>query len=191
MTTNLRPYKDTFPQCGKRVMVDSSSVVVGDVHLGDDVSIWPLVAIRGDVNKVIIGQRSNIQDGSVLHVTHKSSVNPEGYPLLIGEDVTVGHKAMLHGCQIGNRVLVGMGSILLDGAIIEDDVMIGAGSLVPPGKRLTSGYLYLGSPVKQVRPLTEAEIGGLLYSSKNYVGGRTIILLRKAKPTPEHLLFLL
>jgi carbonic anhydrase/acetyltransferase-like protein (isoleucine patch superfamily) len=132
-------------------MIDASSVVIGDVRMADDVSIWPLVAIRGDVNYVSIA-RTNIQDGSVLHVTHKSSYNPEGNPLIIGEDVTVGHKVMLHGCTIGNRVLVGMGSILLDGVIVEDDVMIGAGSLVPQNKRLESGYLYLGSPVKQIRP---------------------------------------
>lgn len=184
MSTALRPYKNHFPQQGDRVMIDSSSVVVGEVQLADDVSIWPLVAIRGDVNKVVIGNRSNIQDGSVLHVTHKSTSNPEGYPLIVGEDVTVGHKAMLHGCTIGNRVLVGMGSILLDGVIVEDDVMIGAGSLVPPGKRLESGYLYLGSPVKQVRPLSEAEIAGLLYSSNNYVGWKNEYLDQESQPHP-------
>jgi len=161
MSTALRPYKNHFPQQGDRVMIDSSSVVVGEVQLDDDVSIWPLVAIRGDVNKVVIGKRSNIQDGSVLHVTHKSSSNPEGYPLIVGEDVTVGHKAMLHGCTIGNRVLVGMGSILLDGVIVEDDVMIGAGSLVPPGKRLESGYL--------------------LYSSNNYVGWKNEYLAQESQ----------
>ncbi|MRS22168.1 gamma carbonic anhydrase family protein [Enterobacteriaceae bacterium RIT692] len=184
MSTALRPYKNHFPQQGDRVMIDSSSVVVGEVQLADDVSIWPLVAIRGDVNKVVIGKRSNIQDGSVLHVTHKSNSNPEGYPLIVGEDVTVGHKAMLHGCTIGNRVLVGMGSILLDGVIVEDDVMIGAGSLVPPGKRLESGYLYLGSPVKQVRPLSEAEIAGLLYSSNNYVGWKNEYLDQESQTHP-------
>ncbi|KAJ9431588.1 MULTISPECIES: gamma carbonic anhydrase family protein [Pantoea] len=184
MSTALRPYKNHFPQQGDRVMIDSSSVVVGEVQLADDVSIWPLVAIRGDVNKVVIGKRSNIQDGSVLHVTHKSTSNPEGYPLIVGEDVTVGHKAMLHGCTIGNRVLVGMGSILLDGVIVEDDVMIGAGSLVPPGKRLESGYLYLGSPVKQVRPLSEAEIAGLLYSSNNYVGWKNEYLDQESQTHP-------
>jgi carbonic anhydrase/acetyltransferase-like protein (isoleucine patch superfamily) len=184
MSIALRPYKNHFPQQGDRVMIDSSSVVVGEVQLADDVSIWPLVAIRGDVNKVVIGKRSNIQDGSVLHVTHKSTSNPEGYPLIVGEDVTVGHKAMLHGCTIGNRVLVGMGSILLDGVVVEDDVMIGAGSLVPPGKRLESGYLYLGSPVKQVRPLSEAEIAGLLYSSNNYVGWKNEYLDQESQPHP-------
>lgn len=169
MSAVLRPYRNLYPQVGEKVMVDATGVVIGDVRIADDVGIWPLVVIRGDVNYVKIGARSNIQDGSVLHVTHKSSYNPEGNPLIIGEDVTVGHKVMLHGCIIGNRVLVGMGSILLDGAVIEDDVMIGAGSLVPQNKRLESGYLYLGSPVKQIRPLKEEEIAGLKYSANNYV----------------------
>ncbi len=169
MSAVLRRYKDLFPVIGKRVMIDPTSAIIGDVRLADDVSIWPLVAARGDVNYIQIGARSNIQDGSVLHVTHKSARNPEGNPLIVGEDVTVGHKVMLHGCTIGNRVLVGMGSILLDGVVVEDDVMIGAGSLVPQHKRLESGYLYLGSPVKQIRPLKEAEIEGLRYSANNYV----------------------
>ncbi|PHM31007.1 gamma carbonic anhydrase family protein [Xenorhabdus innexi] len=169
MSTVLRNYLNLRPQIGQRTMLDPSSIVIGDVRLADDVSIWPLVVIRGDVNYVAIGSRTNIQDGSILHVTHKSSDNPDGFPLIIGEDVTVGHKAMLHGCSIGNRVLVGMGSILLDGSIIEDNVIIGAGSLVPPRKILESGYLYIGSPVKQVRKLKHEELEGLLYSANNYV----------------------
>ncbi|WP_075183609.1 gamma carbonic anhydrase family protein [Pantoea sp. 1.19] len=184
MSKALRPFQQHRPRLGDRVMVDASSVVIGDVTLADDVSIWPLVVIRGDVNKVEIGKRSNIQDGSVLHVTHRSASQPEGYALLIGEDVTVGHKAMLHGCRIGDRVLVGMGSIVLDGAIVEDDVMIGAGSLIPPGKRLASGYLYMGSPAKQVRALTEAEIAGLLYSSNNYVKWKEAYLAQESQTQP-------
>lgn len=184
MSENLRPYKNTYPQQGKRVMIDPSSVIVGDVRLDDDVSIWPLVTIRGDVNQIIIGKRSNIQDGCVLHVTHKSVENTEGNPLIIGEDVTVGHKAMLHGCRIGNRVLVGMGAILLDGVIVENDVLIGAGSLVPPGKHLASGYLYFGNPIKQIRPLTEDEIRGLLYSSNNYVGWKNDYILQESQNHP-------
>ncbi|WP_283011857.1 gamma carbonic anhydrase family protein [Cronobacter turicensis] len=180
----LRPYKNTFPGTDQRVMVDSSSVVIGDVRLADDVGVWPLVVIRGDVNYVTVGARTNIQDGSVLHVTHKSSYNPEGNPLIIGEDVTVGHKVMLHGCTIGNRVLVGMGSIVLDGAIIEDDVMIGAGSLVPQNKRLESGYLYLGSPVKQIRPLKDAEREGLRYSANNYVKWKDEYLAQESHTQP-------
>lgn len=181
MSTNLRSYKGMSPQLGERVRVDSSSVVIGDVRLADDVAIWPLVAIRGDVNRVTIGKRSNIQDGCVLHVTHKSAAKPEGHPLVIGEDVTVGHKVMLHGCRIGNRVMVGMGTIVLDGVVIEDDVMIGAGSLVAPGKRLESGHLYLGSPARKVRPLTEAEIAGLLYSANNYVGWKDDYLAEESQ----------
>ncbi|BCU53856.1 gamma carbonic anhydrase family protein [Enterobacter kobei] len=184
MSAVLRPYKDLFPKVGQRVMIDTTSVVIGDVRMADDVGIWPLVAIRGDVNYVEIGARSNIQDGSVLHVTHKSAYKPEGNPLVIGEDVTVGHKVMLHGCTIGNRVLVGMGSILLDGVVVEDDVMIGAGSLVPQNKRLETGYLYLGSPVKQIRPLTEAEIDGLKYSASNYVKWKDDYLAQGSQSQP-------
>ncbi|MGU3416556.1 gamma carbonic anhydrase family protein [Enterobacteriaceae bacterium C34A] len=184
MPTNIRPYKSSKPTIASRVMIDSSSVVIGDVRLADDVSIWPLVAIRGDVNHVCVGARSNIQDGSVLHVTHKSSYNPDGNPLIVGEDVTVGHKVMLHGCTIGNRVLVGMGSILLDGVVVEDDVMIGAGSLVPQNKRLESGFLYLGSPVKQIRPLKEAELEGLKYSANNYVKWKDEYLSQESQIQP-------
>ncbi|KJR39465.1 gamma carbonic anhydrase family protein [Vibrio navarrensis] len=167
--SSIRSYKGICPQIGDRVYIDSSSVLVGDIQIGDDSSIWPLVAARGDVNHIRIGERSNIQDGSVLHVTHKNAVNPDGYPLLIGNDVTVGHKVMLHGCTIKDRVLVGMGAIVLDGVIIEEEVMIGAGSLVPPGKVLESGFLYVGSPVKQARPLTDKERAFLQKSADNYV----------------------
>lgn len=166
---NLRAYQGTKPQLSDEVMIDPSSIVIGQVILHDHVSVWPMVVIRGDVNKVIIGKRSNIQDGSVLHVTHCSTQNPNGFPLLIGEQVTIGHKVMLHGCQIGDRVLIGMGSIVLDGAQIEDEVMVGAGSLVPPGKYLQSGYLYFGNPVKQIRRLTSEEILNLSRSAENYV----------------------
>ncbi|EKO3519489.1 gamma carbonic anhydrase family protein [Vibrio fluvialis] len=165
----IRSYKGITPQIGERVYIDESSVLVGDIKIGNDASIWPLVAARGDVNHIVIGARSNIQDGSVLHVTHKNNENPDGYPLIIGEDVTVGHKVMLHGCTIQDRVLVGMGAIVLDGVVVESDVMIGAGSLVPPGKRLESGYLYIGSPVKQARSLNEKERAFLVKSAQNYV----------------------
>lgn len=167
--SSLRSYKGITPQLGERVYIDSSSVLVGDIRIGDDSSVWPLVAARGDVNHIHIGDRTNIQDGSVLHVTHKNKENPDGYPLLIGNDVTVGHKVMLHGCTIKDRVLVGMGAIVLDGVVIEEEVMIGAGSLVPPGKVLESGFLYVGSPVKQARPLNEKERAFLQKSSDNYV----------------------
>ncbi len=166
---NLRAYRQQRPQLGNRVYVDPSACVIGQVDLGEDVGIWPMVVIRGDVNAIRIGRRSNIQDGSVLHVTRMTPERPEGHALLIGEEVTVGHKAMLHGCQIRDRVLIGMGAIVLDGALIESEVIVGAGSLVPPGKRLVSGYLYVGSPVRQSRPLSEAERAFLSRSAHHYV----------------------
>lgn len=169
MAVNIRQYKHTQPQFDESVYIDDSAVLVGAITLDTDASIWPLVAARGDVNFIKIGKRTNVQDGSVLHVTRTSEQLPQGSPLIIGDDVTVGHKAMLHGCTVGNRVLVGMGAIILDGVIVEDDVIIGAGSLVPPNKRLASGYLYVGSPVKQARQLTESELAFLPQSAANYV----------------------
>ncbi|MBD1559162.1 gamma carbonic anhydrase family protein [Vibrio sp. S9_S30] len=167
--SSVRSYKGICPEIGDGVYIDSSSVLVGDIKIGNDSSVWPQVAARGDVNRIYIGERTNIQDGSVLHVTHKNAENPEGYPLIIGNEVTIGHKVILHGCTVGDRVLVGMGAIVLDGACIKDDVMIGAGSLVPPNKVLESGYLYIGSPVQQARPLSEKELAFLRKSADNYV----------------------
>lgn len=169
MAQPINSFKGISPTLGKNVYVDGSARIVGDVVLGDDTSIWPLVAARGDVNKIRIGARSNVQDGSVLHVTRKSSQNPEGFPLIIGEDVTVGHKCMLHGCQLGDRILVGMGAIIMDGVVVEDDVFIGAGTLVPPNKRLESGYLYVGNPMQKKRLLKESELAFLKQSAVNYV----------------------
>jgi carbonic anhydrase/acetyltransferase-like protein (isoleucine patch superfamily) len=165
----IRSYKGVSPTLAEDCYIDESAVLVGDIDCAADVSVWPLVAARGDVNYIKIGARTNIQDGSVLHVSRVSESLPKGYCLIIGQDVTVGHKCMLHGCILGDRILVGMGAIIMDGAIVEDDVFIGAGSLVPPNKTLTSGYLYVGSPVKQARPLTDAERAFLKISANNYV----------------------
>lgn len=165
----IRAYLNHVPQLGERVYVDEAAVVIGKVNLADEVSIWCGAVVRGDVNTIQIGKRSNVQDGSVLHVTGGSANHPAGSPLIIGEDVTIGHHVTLHGCIIGNRVLVGMGAIVLDDAVIEDEVIIGAGSLVPPRKRLQSGLMYMGSPAKAVRELTEAEKAFLRQSAQNYV----------------------
>jgi carbonic anhydrase/acetyltransferase-like protein (isoleucine patch superfamily) len=165
----MKSFQGHEPKFGQRVWVDDSAVIIGNVEIGDDSSVWPLVSIRGDMHRIRIGARTSIQDNSCLHITHASAFNPDGYPLEIGDDVTIGHLVMLHGCTIGNHVLVGMSSTILDGAVVEDHVLIGAGSLVPPGKRLESGYLYLGSPVKQIRPLTEEEKTYFSYSGNNYV----------------------
>lgn len=169
MMNKMRPYREIYPTIGNSVYVDESAVIVGDIVLADDVSIWPLVAARGDVNKITIGARTNIQDGCVLHVTRKGYGVPDGYCLSIGEDVTVGHKCMLHGCTLGSRILVGMGVIVMDNATIADDVIVGAGSLVPPNKVLESGYLYMGSPVEKKRPLSAEEKRFLIASAANYV----------------------
>ena len=165
----IRAYLNHVPQLGERVYVDEAAVVIGKVNLADEVSIWCGAVVRGDVNTIQIGKRSNVQDGSVLHVTGGSANHPAGSPLIIGEDVTIGHHVTLHGCIIGNRVLVGMGAIVLDDVVIEDEVIIGAGSLVPPRKRLQSGLMYMGSPAKAVRELTEAEKAFLRQSAQNYV----------------------
>ncbi len=167
--SNIRRYKGILPNIGSQTYIDDSAVLVGDININNDVSIWPLVAARGDVNTISIGARTNIQDGTVLHVTRKSLNNPDGNPLVIGEDVTIGHKCMLHGCSLGDRILVGMGAIIMDGVVVEDDVFIGAGSLVPPNKTLVSGYLYVGNPVKQARPLKQSEADFLKQSAINYV----------------------
>ncbi|OMH39475.1 gamma carbonic anhydrase family protein [Motiliproteus sp. MSK22-1] len=166
----IRSYQGMTPQLGNAVFVDPTAVVLGDVSLGDDCSVWPLVVIRGDMHRIRIGARTSVQDGSVLHITHAGPYNPEGFPLIIGNDVTIGHQAMLHGCTIGDRVLVGMGTMVMDGAVVESDVVIGAGSLVPPGKTLESNFLYVGRPVKKVRPLTEKELSFFTYTAANYVG---------------------
>lgn len=167
--TRIRSYKGISPTLGARVYIDPSAVVIGDVRLDDDVSVWPCAVIRGDMHYIRVGARTSVQDHAVLHITHASDYNPKGWPLIIGEDVTIGHRACLHGCHVGNRVLIGIGATILDGATVEDEVIVAAGALVPPGKKLESGYLYIGSPCKQARPLTEAERAFFAYSAKNYV----------------------
>ena len=166
---NIRTFQNIMPELGNAVYVDESAVVIGDVVLGDDCSVWPQAVIRGDMHHIRIGKRTSIQDGSVLHITHASSYNEAGWPLTIGDDVTIGHRAILHGCTIGNRILIGNGAIVMDGAVIEDEVIIGANALVPPGKHLESGFLYVGSPCKPARPLSEKERSFFLYTAANYV----------------------
>ena len=167
-TRSLRQYQGIMPSLGSDVYIDPSAIVIGDVSLGDDCSIWPLTVIRGDVNQITIGDRSNVQDGCVIHVSRPTNTHPDGLATRIGEDVTVAHKAMLHGCTIGNRVMIGMGAVVLDGTIIEDEVIVGAGALVT-GKRLVSGYLYTGSPARQARPLKESERKHFAVNAANYV----------------------
>ncbi len=165
----LSPYLDTSPVVQERVFLHDSAQVIGDVELGKDSSVWCNAVLRGDVNRIRVGTCSNVQDLTMCHVSHKSAAKPEGSPLVIGDYVTIGHSVILHGCTIGNECLIGMGSIVMDDAVIQDRVMVGAGSLVPPGKVLESGMLYVGRPVKAVRSLTPDELSYLRYSAEHYV----------------------
>jgi carbonic anhydrase/acetyltransferase-like protein (isoleucine patch superfamily) len=169
MANPVRSFNNIYPQLGKGVFIDESAVVIGDVVLGVDVSVWPCAVIRGDMHRIRVGARTNVQDNAVLHITHASHFNADGWPLTIGEDVTIGHGVCLHGCTVGNRVLIGIGATVLDGAVISDEVVIAAGTLVPPGKTLASGYLYMGSPCVQARPLKDSEKAFFTYSAQNYV----------------------
>ena len=165
----LKEFEGVLPAIAASAFIDESAVIIGDVVIGEDCSVWPITAIRGDVNIIRIGRATNIQDGSVLHGSHISEFNTKGAELHIGDQVTVGHKVLLHGCRIGNQCLIGMGSIVMDNAIVEDRVIVGAGSLVTPNKVLESGYMYIGSPARRARALTQREIESLSYTANYYV----------------------
>jgi carbonic anhydrase/acetyltransferase-like protein (isoleucine patch superfamily) len=165
----LTAYETTKPSLGEGVYAHPSAQIVGDVRIGQDSSIWCNSVLRGDVNHIIIGQGTNIQDLSMGHVSHKTPDHPNGSPLIVGDWVTVGHSTILHGCRIGDECLIGMGSIVMDDVVIEPQVMLAAGSLVSPGKVLTSGYLYVGSPAMRARLLRPDELAYLRYSSEHYV----------------------
>lgn len=169
MLKNIRSFKNITPTIDNSSYIDEAACVIGDVVIGEDCSVWPMVAIRGDVNSIRIGERTNIQDGSVLHVTHKGPLSPEGNALHIGSDVTIGHGAVIHACTIGDECLIGMGAVVLDAAVIEKGAMVGAGSVVSPAKVLEGGYLYIGTPARQVRELNQKEKDFLIYSAQHYV----------------------
>lgn len=165
----IRSFEGIKPQIGEGVYIDDTAVVIGNVVVGDESSIWPQTVVRGDVNTITIGSKTNIQDGSILHVSHSGPYNPDGADLVIGDLVTIGHKVLLHACHIGNACLIGMGSIVMDRVTIQDQVILAAGSLVPENKILEQGHLYLGSPAKKIRKLTETEKERLVYSAQHYV----------------------
>ena len=164
----IRKYKGISPQLVDSAWVDESAVVIGKCVLEEDASVWPNATLRGDVNDIHIGARSNIQDGAVVHATHQSDISV-GSKCIVGQDVTVGHNVVLHGCILEDECLIGMGSVVLDNAVVQKHVLVAANSLVPSGKVLESGYLYMGSPVKQARPLSEKEIAFFKYSAAHYV----------------------
>ncbi|HET6593898.1 MAG TPA: gamma carbonic anhydrase family protein [Xanthomonadales bacterium] len=168
------------PRLGARVYIDPSAHVSGAVSLDDDVSVWPMAVLRGDVNRISVGARSNIQDGSVLHVTHESAWQPAGLALVIGADVTVGHGAILHACTIGDRCLVGMGAIVMDGAVLEPDALIAGGSVVTPGTRVPARTLWRGNPARKARELSAEEIAYQAYSAAHYVRLKDLYLEERA-----------
>ena len=166
----LRPFRDRLPTLGARAYVDPAASVIGDVVLGDDVSVWPFTVVRGDVNFIRVGDRTNLQDGSVIHVSHDGPhAKLGGFATRIGNDVTIGHKAIIHACTIEDAVLIGMGAIVLDGAVVRKHGFVGAGALVPPGKVVGEGELWLGNPARKARLLSDAEIEALYYSAGHYV----------------------
>ena len=165
----IRNFEDKKPDIATTTFVDETALVLGDVKIGEHCSIWPLTVVRGDVNAIQIGNNTNIQDNSVLHVTHDGPYNPGGYDLKVGNNVTVGHRVILHGCHIGDSCLIGMGATIMDGVVVESHTLIGAGSLVTPNKHLESGYLWMGSPIRKVRKLSDEELESIEYSAANYV----------------------
>ncbi len=161
--SHLRPYHSTLPTLGKEVYIDESAVLIGDVSLGDQASVWCNVTIRGDVNFIKIGERTSVQDNSVVHVTHDT------HPTIIGDDVTIGHSVNLHGCTIEDFCLIGIGAIILDGAVIGRESIVAAGSLVPPNAIIPPKSMVMGLPGKRVRGLNEKELAHLRESASNYV----------------------
>jgi carbonic anhydrase/acetyltransferase-like protein (isoleucine patch superfamily) len=167
--SNIRSFEGKEPRIDATAWIDPAALIVGDVLIGSDSSVWPMAVVRGDVHSIRIGSASNIQDGAVLHVSHDSRFTPGGRPLSVGDRVTVGHQAVLHACQIGDNSLIGIGVRVLDGAVVEAKTLLGAGALVPPGKRLEAGHLWIGSPVRKLRRLTDEECAYLEYSAGHYV----------------------
>ncbi len=165
---NIKAFNNILPQLGNNVFIDDSAVVIGQVVLGDESSVWPNSVIRGDINTIKIGRYTNIQDNSVLHVNHASKYAPNGSALKVGNYVTVGHRVILHGCQIDDYCLIGMGAIVMDDAHLPQNTYLAAGSIVPSGKMLEGGYLWMGTPAKRIRPLTESELEFIRYSAEHY-----------------------
>ncbi|MGH8524385.1 MAG: gamma carbonic anhydrase family protein [Gammaproteobacteria bacterium] len=165
----IRVYRDKSPRIEATAFVDATAVVIGDVTIGAHSSLWPMAVARGDVNAIVIGDCTNIQDGTVVHTTSDSMYFPGGYTVTIGNHVTVGHRVVIHGCRIEDYCLIGMSATVMDGAVLEAGLILGAGSLVPSGKVLQGGYLWIGSPARKSRPLTEVEQRYLSDSAAHYV----------------------
>jgi carbonic anhydrase/acetyltransferase-like protein (isoleucine patch superfamily) len=165
----IRRFENTEPTIATDTYVDETALVIGDVSIGSESSIWPYSVVRGDVHSIKIGNQTNLQDHCVCHVTHDGPYNPGGFALTIGNRVTIGHRVTLHGCNIGDDCLIGMGATIMDGAVIEPHSLIGAGTLVTPNDVLEGGYLWMGAPARKVRKLNADEIESIHYSAQHYV----------------------
>lgn len=167
--TNIRTYHGFAPVVSPLAHVDLAAQIIGNVNLGDDSSVWPCAVIRGDAHAIRIGARSNVQDGAQLHVTHDAQYTLGGFALTIGDDVTIGHGAALHGCTVQGASLIGMNATILDGALVKKHSIVGAGAVVTHGKIVGEGELWFGNPARCVRMLTNEEIQQILYSARRYV----------------------
>jgi len=165
----LLSYEGRTPRIDPTAFVAPGARLIGDVEIGPEASIWYNCVLRGDVNAIRVGARSNIQDGTVLHVDSPEPGHPAGYPTLIGEEVLIGHLAMVHGCILRDRAFVGLGAIVMDGCEIEGDAMLAAGAMLTPGKRIPAGQLWAGRPAKYVRDLREADIAAMRAGVAHYV----------------------
>lgn len=166
---HLRPYRGILPVVAATAYIDPAAVVIGDVQIGADSSIWPCAVLRGDVQRISVGARTNIQDGAIVHVTHDGPYTPGGFATHIGDDVTIGHAAVIHACTIEDACLIGMHATVLDGAVVRRHGFVGAGAVVAPGKVVGEGELWLGSPARLARRLSGEEIQRLYYSAEKYV----------------------
>jgi len=165
----FRAYRGVQPRVDDSAYIDPAATLIGDVEIGPDSSIWPGAVVRGDVHYIRIGTRSNIQDGSIVHVTHDGPYTPGGQPTVIGNDVTIGHAAVIHACTVEDGCLIGMHATVLDGAVVRKHGFVGAGAVIPPGKIVGEGELWLGNPARFVRRLSDTEIERLYYSARHYV----------------------
>jgi carbonic anhydrase/acetyltransferase-like protein (isoleucine patch superfamily) len=165
----LIPFGGKAPRIDPTAFVAAGAVLIGDIEVGPEASIWYNCVLRGDVNHIRIGARTNIQDGTVLHVDSPRPASPSGLPTIIGEDVLIGHMAMVHGCILHDRAFVGLGAIVMDGCEIEGGGMLAAGALLTPGRRIPSAQLWAGRPAKYVRDLSEEEIAGQQAGVDHYV----------------------
>jgi carbonic anhydrase/acetyltransferase-like protein (isoleucine patch superfamily) len=166
---NVRSYQGLEPRIAADAWIDETAVIIGNVEIGAQSSVWPTAVLRGDIHRIHIGNGSNVQDGSVLHVSHDSRFLPGGAPTIVHDRVTIGHHATLHGCEIHDRCLIGIGARVLDRVVLRPRLMLAAGAVVPPGKVLQSGFMYIGAPAKPSRTLTDLELEYLDYAAQHYI----------------------